>query len=351
MEATACIVHGKGDLRVETGAAPQPGPGQVAVDIAYGGICGSDLHYVNHGRVGDFWVREPMILGHEVVGSVADTGQESPLAPKTPVAIHPATPCNQCAQCRSGRRNICPNTRYLGSAAHHPHVQGGFATRIVVPLDQVYVLPAGLPLDRAVLAEPLSVALHAVAQAGEVKGRTVLVSGAGPIGLLVVAALKAAGAARITVADLLPQPLELARRLGATDVELANVTDSGTADPEASDIAIEASGAAAALTSSLKRVARGGTVVALGLLPPGDTPTPGNLVVTRELTVRGSFRFDKEFQDAIELLANGLDVADIVTHVFPVESAVEAFKVAADRGLASKVLIEFAGKSQVRKQA
>jgi L-idonate 5-dehydrogenase len=342
MDTTACIVHGKADLRVETTTAPKAGPGQVAVDVAFGGICGSDLHYVGHGRVGDFWIREPMILGHEVVGRVADTTDASPLSPGTAVAVHPATPCNECQQCRSGRRNICPNTRYLGSAAHRPHVQGGFANRIVMAVDQLFVLPAGLPLDRAVLAEPLSVALHAVAQAGDVKGRSVLVSGAGPIGLLVIAALKEAGAAHIIATDLLPEPLELARRIGATEVQLAG--GSGReAEPAAVDVAIEASGSASALNNCIQRVVRGGTVVVLGLLPPGETPFAGNLVVTRELTLRGSFRFDTEFSDAIQLLAHGLDVNHIVTHVFPLSRAAEAFSVATDRARASKVLLEVSG--------
>jgi L-idonate 5-dehydrogenase len=322
MEITACIVHGKDDLRVETKTTPEAGPGQVAVDVAFGGICGSDIHYVRHGHVGDFWIREPMVLGHEVVGRVAGVALGSPLVAGTPVAVHPATPCNECLQCRSGRRNICPNIRYLGSAAHRPHVQGGFATRIVVPLDQVHALPPTLSLEHAVLVEPLSVALHAVARAGDVRGRSVLVTGAGPIGLLVVAALREAGAARIIATDLLPRPLELARRIGATDLELAGARrDAPELDPAVVDIAIEATGAASGLSGCINRVAPGGTVVMLGLLPPGDTPMPGNVVVTRELTLRGSFRFDTEFAEAIRLLANGLDVDAIVTHIFGLSQA------------------------------
>lgn len=350
METTACVVHAKNDLRVETRPAPHAGAGQVAVDVVYGGICGSDLHYVHHGRVGDFSIREPMVLGHEVVGRVADTAAPSPLPAGTPVAVHPATPCNKCEQCRSGRRNICPHTRYLGSAAHRPHVQGGFASRIVMPLDQVHVLPSELPLNRAALTEPLSVALHAVTQAGDVRDRSVLVSGAGPIGLLVVAALKEAGAGQIIVTDLLAKPLALARQVGATAVELAVQAGPASAERIPVDIAIEASGSAAALNSCIKRVARGGTIVLLGLLPPGDTPFAGNLVVTRELTFRGSFRFDTEFADAIVLLANGLDVEEIVTHVLPITRAAEAFSLAADRTRASKVLLDFSADSSGGKE-
>jgi L-idonate 5-dehydrogenase len=139
----ACVVHGAGDLRVEEVAPAEPGPGQVAVDIAFGGICGSDLHYYHDGRVGDFRVVEPMVLGHEVAGRVATAGDG--IAAGTPVAIHPATPCDACRECREGHRNVCANTRYLGSAARVPHVQGGFAQRIVVPAEQVRPLPPACP--------------------------------------------------------------------------------------------------------------------------------------------------------------------------------------------------------------
>ncbi|WP_433172259.1 L-idonate 5-dehydrogenase [Actinoallomurus sp. CA-150999] len=339
----ACVVHKAGDLRVEELDAVPPGPGEVLVAVTLGGICGSDLHYFHRGSVGDFQVREPLVLGHEVVGRVAalGAGTEGP-AVGTPVAVHPATPCGACPECERGRRNICGRARYLGSAARMPHVQGGFTQRLAVPADQVRALPAGLDPRRAVLAEPLSVALHAVRRAGEVAGKRVLVTGAGPIGSLVVAALRHAGAAEVTVSDLLDAPLSVARSVGATATVRADRPDD-PAWPEDVDVAIEASGSGAGLGTCVRRVRRGGTVVLLGLLPPGETGFLGNVVVTREITMLGAFRFDHEFDDALSLLASGLNVDPVVSHTFPLTRAVEAFDLAGDRAVASKVLLDLGG--------
>jgi L-idonate 5-dehydrogenase len=334
----ACVVHGAGDLRVDDVVPVAPEPGQVAVDVAFGGICGSDLHYYHDGRVGDFRVVEPMILGHEVSGRVVVAGDEADAPPPgSPVAIHPATPCDECRECREGRRNVCARTRYLGSAARVPHVQGGFAQRIVVPAAQVRPVPPGLPLRLAALAEPLSVALHAVHRAGEVRGRRVLVTGAGPIGCLVVAALRQAGAAEIIVTDLVDEALALATRVGATTTVRAG---DQAAWPDAADVAIEASGAPAGLADCVRTVRRAGTVVMLGMLPPGEVGFVASTVITRELDLVGSFRFDTEFDTALALLASGLDVEPIITHTVPLTDARAAFDLAGDRTSASKVLLD-----------
>lgn len=335
----ACVVHGAGDLRVEERLPADPEPGEIAVTVTLGGICGSDLHYYQHGRVGDFAVREPMVLGHEVVGHVAALGPGTGgPAPGTPVAIHPATPCGTCRECAGGRRNICAHTRYLGSAARTPHVQGGFAQVVTVPADQIRPLPPGLDPRRAVLAEPLSVALHAVHRAGDVRGKRVLVTGAGPIGCLVVAALRHRGAAEIVVSDLLDEPLRIAAAVGATTTARADRPENPVWAGEF-DVAVEASGAPAGLRTCVERARRSGTVVLLGLLPPGEVGLLGNVAVTRELELRGAFRFDAEFDEALALLAEGLPVDPIVTHTFPLEETVAAFGTAQDRTVASKVLL------------
>jgi L-idonate 5-dehydrogenase len=334
----AVVVHGAGDLRVEELAHHHaPGPGEVAVRVRFGGICGSDLHYLRHGAVGDFRLREPLILGHEVSGTVAAVGPGvTRVEPGQPVTVHPATPCGGCAECRSGRANVCRRARYLGSAAHFPHVQGGFRDVLVVGAHQIVPLPPGLPLAKAALAEPLAVALHAVRRAGDVRGRRVLVTGAGPIGCLVIAALRAAGAGEIIARDLVPEALAVATSAGADRTELVGASEDGGEV----DAAIESSGAAAGLSETLRRTARGGRVVALGLLPPGEVPVPVNLVVTRELELVGTFRFDREIDDAVAQLAGGLPVGDIVTTTLPLARAGEAFALAGDRTRASKVLLE-----------
>ncbi|GAA3103270.1 L-idonate 5-dehydrogenase [Kribbella aluminosa] len=269
----ACVVHAAGNLRVEEQDAVEPGAGQVAVRIAYGGICGTDLHYYRDGGVGNFRVQEPLVLGHEVVGWVS----AGDLPVGTPVGIHPATPCGECPECVQDRRNICAFSNYLGSAARMPHIQGGFVRELILPAGQVRVLPDGLELRRAVLAEPLSVAIHAVRRAGEgaVDGKRVLVTGAGPIGLLVVAALRKAGAREIIATDLHETPLALAAEVGATATVRADATD-----------------------------------------------------------------WPDEIDTAIEWLAGGLYVDPIVTHTFPLAEAVAAFELASDRTVASKVLLE-----------
>lgn len=337
-----CVIHGQGDLRVEELPVPVPGPGQALVAVRYGGVCGSDLHYWRHGGVGDFRLREPMVLGHEVVGTVVSYGSPDASGPAvgTAVAVHPATPCEVCPECADGRRNVCRDTRYLGSAARFPHVQGGFAAQVAVPVGQLRPLPAGLGLRRAALAEPLSVALHAVRRAGDVTGRHVLVTGAGPIGCLVVAAAKAAGAGRVTVTDLLPAALEFGRIAGADILVRADDPDDA-GWPSEVDVAIEASGVAAGLDSCLRLVRRGGVVVQLGMLPAGRSPFAGNLVVSREIELRGAFRFDVEFDGALELLAAEASFDGLVSAVVPVREAEAAFALAADRSGSCKVLLDF----------
>jgi L-idonate 5-dehydrogenase len=336
-----CVIHGQGDLRTEELAAPTPGPGQALVAVRYGGVCGSDLHYWRHGGVGDFRLREPMVLGHEVVGTVVSYGDgaSGPVV-GTAVAVHPATPCGVCPECADGRRNVCRDTRYLGSAARFPHVQGGFAAQVVVPAEQLRPLPAGLELRRAALAEPLSVALHAVRRAGDLRGRHVLVTGAGPIGCLVVAAAKAAGAGHVTATDLLPEALRYASTAGADTVVRADDPDDA-GWPSEVDAAVEASGVAAGLDTCLREVRRSGVVVQLGMLPSGQSPFAGNLVVSREIELRGAFRFDGEFDEALELLAAEPVFDGLVSAVVPVRDAESAFALAADRSRSCKVLLDF----------
>ena len=338
MTNLACVLHGRRDLRIEERPPATVREGDVVVDVAIGGICGSDLHYFHDGSVGDYVVREPLVLGHEMVGRVAESASSSStVTPGLAVAIYPATPCGQCRECLSGRPNICAEVRYLGSAARTPHVQGGFCQQVTVPASQIRLLPPSLTLERAVLAEPLAVALHAVKRAGSVAGKRVLVTGAGPIGLLVIAALRASGAADVIAVDLVEAALAVAGRVGADRTYVA----SDTLEIPEVDIAIEASGSDKALATCVRAVRRGGVVVQLGLLPPGLVALLGNTIVTRELDLRGSFRFDAEFDDALEMLNEGLPVDGIVTHSFPLTQAAEAFAIAGDRKISSKVLISF----------
>jgi len=279
------------------------------------------------------------VLGHEVVGAIRSAGPGvGGVEPGTPVAVHPATPCGRCAPCRSGTPNICTDTRYLGSAARYPHVPGGFTDLLVVPAGQVSTLPGGLDLRLAALAEPAAVAWHAVRRAGDVRGARVLVTGAGPIGCLVVAAARAAGAAEVVATDLYEQPLAVARAVGATATVPADALDVRDVD-----VAVEASGSAAGLDTCLSRVRPGGQVVTLGMQAPGPSPAAVNTIISRELRVSGSFRFGGELSEVVAALASGvLPVDPVVTTVRPADAAVEAFALAADPTRSCKVLLDFA---------
>jgi L-idonate 5-dehydrogenase len=336
----ALVIHGIHDLRVEERAVPDPGPGEVEVAIAVGGICGSDLHYYHDGRVGDFKLREPMTLGHEVVGRIARVGSGvTGVRTGMRVGIHPARPCGACCYCVSGRANVCADVRFLGSAGRFPHVQGGFADFIVVAADQIVPIPDHLSLAQAVFAEPLAVGLHAIRRAGDVDGRSVLITGAGPIGAMVILAAVHAGAARIIVTDIVDETLAVAEQLGATDT--INVLQSVDRLPDV-DVAIEASGSAAGVSACLSAVQRGGRVVLVGM-PSGAPPTPLFQVVSREIDVMGSYRYTTEYAEAVDALAAGLDVTPLLSGSFTLDRAQEAFALASDRKRAMKVQLEFTG--------
>ncbi len=339
----AVVAHGAGDLRVEDVERPEVAAGRVLVGIVYGGVCGSDLHYARDGRNGAYEIREPLVLGHEVVGTVDSVGAGVVgVEPGAPVAIHPAIPTPRAGDRSGVGLNLAPGGSYLGSASTHPHTQGGFAELLEVTPEQLRPLPAGLPLRRAVLAEPLAVALHGVARLGSrIEGARVLVSGAGPIGCLTVAAARAAGAASVTAADLQAAPLEVARRIGAHAVIRLGVDP----EPDAGsfDVVIEAAGVPASLVAALDRVRPGGTVLQLGMLPAGPLPIPLAGLVAKEITLLGSQRFDVELDDAIAMLAAQPGLEVVISHEFAIADAVEAFACAADSSSSSKVVLRIRG--------
>jgi L-idonate 5-dehydrogenase len=331
----AVVARGAHDLRIEEVAAQPLGAGEVEVAIAVGGICGSDLHYFHRGGVADYAIREPLVLGHEVAGTVARVGGDvRGLEPGEPVAIDPSRPCGACSPCRYGATNLCEEMRFLGSAARLPHTQGGFRERLVVGAEQCVPVAPSVPLDRVVLAEPLAVALNAVERAGDLAGCSVLVVGSGPIGVLIAVAARRSGAVEVIVGDLLDEPLQIARRLGATAVVnlRADLADRTV------DVAFEAAGAPDALDTSLSAVRPGGRVVCVGLLPPGRVGVAANRAVTRELDLRGSFRFRRDhFRAAVDAIAGGLDLRPLVTAAFPLDEAFAAFEEASSRERAMKV--------------
>ena len=327
-------IHGKADLREESVPTPEPGAGQVRLRMAYAGICGSDLHYFFNGANGEFVVREPLVPGHEVSG-VVDLDPSGELAPGTPVTVHPATFGPELAHVPA-KRHLWPGGSYLGSASTWPHTQGGMAELLVVRKDMVRVLPDGLPLRRAALAEPLAVGLHAIALAGGVSGKRVLVSGSGPIGLLLAAAAVVQGAAEVTSTDVLAEPLQRARTLGVQHTVQVGEQDLPV---EAYDVVFECSGVPAAISPTFLAVRRAGVVVQVGMVPNGPAGLAVAPLISKEVEYRGCFRFDDEIDDAVQMLEGHPELDSAITHVLPAHDAVRAFTVARDSRASGKVLI------------
>lgn len=337
----AIVVHGANDMRVDDIPRPVVGDDDVLVAMEWGGICGSDIAYWKHGASGTAILREPLVLGHEVAGHVASFGKNvTGVKEGDRVAIHPATYVGDYTMPddMKDRINLWPQVRYFGSAAFMPHEHGGFCALRTVRKDQLRPLPDNVTTKQGACAEPFGVALHAANRAGDLHGRTVLVNGCGPIGSLVVAAVKAKGAAHVWAADLAQSCLNIAKSMGADDI--VHVAE-GEQLPQDVDVAIEASGAPAALGGVIAAVRRGGTMVQVGNLPAGKVSAELGNIVTREIEYRGSYRFIDEITEAIELMAKGLDLSPIMTHEFPLDDAIAAFNTAADRTTgSSKVMLK-----------
>lgn len=341
----AIVIHSPKDLRLEERQAERPGPGEVLLRVATGGVCGSDLHYYNHGGFGSVKLRQPMILGHEVSAWVEELGSGvAGLSVGELVAVSPSRPCGTCRYCLEGLPNQCLNMQFYGSAMPFPHIQGAFRESLVAKASQC--VPAqGLSPAEAAMAEPLAVTLHATRRAGRMVGKRVLVTGCGPIGVLATLSARRAGAAEIVATDLSDFPLGIARSAGAdrtinTGREPAALGEYAP-DKGYFDILYECSGAPAALAAGIGALRPRGVIVQLGM--GGDMAVPMLAITSKELELRGSFRFHEEFALGVELMRKRLiDVAPLVTHTVALADAETAFTLASDRSRAMKTQIVFA---------
>ena len=285
-------------MTVETRPVPTPGPGEVQVEVRAVSVCGSDVHYYDHGRIGGFVMHAPLVLGHETSGVVSAVGDgvEEP-AVGTRVAVEPQRNCGRCEQCVRGRYHLCPWIAFFAT----PPVDGSFAQYVVVPAGRAHPVPDALSDDAAAMIEPLAVAVHAVGKADVGPGSRVLVTGAGPVGLLCLQVALARGATHVAVSDPVTRRRDAARAFGAHQVIDPAAHTEG--DPPAADVVLECSGVQAAVDLAIGLTAPAATVVLVGT--GAEVTLPLDLVQSRELVIKGVFRYAHVYPAAIALAASG----------------------------------------------
>ena len=314
------VLREAGSMGVEERPVPVPGAGEVLVEIGSVGICGSDVHYYRHGRIAEYVVREPMILGHEAGGRIVAVGAgvaDDRVGER--VALEPGVPDRTCRECKAGRYNLCPHVRFFAT----PPFDGTFAQYVTIAADFAHAIPDSISDDGAGLIEPLSVGVWACGKVDVGPGSSVLITGAGPIGLMNVQVAKAMGATEIVVSDIEPGKLEIATRLGATRVLNARTENAADLGIEV-DAFIECSGAQVAVQQGIRAVRPAGHVVLVGM-GADEISLPVGLIQGRELTITGTFRYANTYPTAIALAAAGLiDLDSMVTGHYGLEDAEEA---------------------------
>jgi L-iditol 2-dehydrogenase len=337
MKAVYLVEPGRFELRDVP--VPEPGPHDVLVAVRSVGICGSDIHYYEHGRIGDFVVERPIVLGHECAGVVVAAGPEvGSLKPGDVVALEPGIPCRRCRHCLSGRYNLCPDVVFMATPPH----DGAFCEYVVSPEDFAYKLPEHVSTEVGATIEPLAVGMHAVRLTRLAPGERVAVLGAGPIGLLAIAAAGAGGAAEVAAVDPIAMRLEAARRMGASRTVKADEEDAGEALRNWADVVLDCAGVEATLGQAFDIARAGGRVAWVGMAAP-VAPLPVAKAQGKELTVTGVFRYANVYPAAVALLAAGkIDTRPLITHRFPFPQVAEAVEFAArNRQTALKTMVNF----------
>lgn len=340
------VLRGIEDVVFEERPVPEIGPQDVLVEVKKTGICGSDVHYLVHGRIGDFIVENPMVLGHESAGIIHSVGSKvKHLKPGARVAIEPGATCRICGPCKHGKYNLCADIEFAAT----PPYDGTLTRYYRVPADLAYELPENLSLEDGAMMEPLSVGIHSVSTLAQVKAnQNVAVFGAGPVGLLSMAVAKALGARRVIAIDIQQSRLDFAKSYSATDIFMPGKMQEGEtkmaysrrtaqamkdqlkladAGPDGVDVIIEASGAEVCIQMGYWLAKAGGTFVQVGMGTP-DVQIPITMILVKELTLKGSFRYGPgDYALAIALVAqNKIDLKPLVTHRFKFEDAKQAFE-------------------------
>jgi L-iditol 2-dehydrogenase len=320
MSNRAAVLYAPGDVRIEDRPIPRPGRHEVVVDVAAVGVCGSDVHFFEHGRIGDYVVEKPLILGHEASGTITAVGAAVPASRiGERVSLEPGVPCGRCTQCRLGRYNLCPDVVFFAT----PPVDGAFARQVALHADFAHPVPDQMTDLTAAMVEPFSVGLWAARNGEVTSGDRVLVTGAGPVGLLAAMAARIAGAAEIVITDVNPQRLAVAERLGLRALNVG-------ADPldeldDDFDALLECSGVPRAVAAAIGRLAPRGRAVLVGMAPDRDYALPVGRIQDRELSLRGTFRYANTYKRAIRILAGRpFDIDSLVTGEFPLERTADA---------------------------
>jgi len=326
---------------------PKVGPNDALIAVKSVGICGSDVHYWKHGRIGPFILTAPMVLGHESSGQVVAVGEKvTHLKAGDRVTMEPGVPCRACNSCKIGRYNLCPDIVFMAT----PPYDGSLTNYYLHPADFCYKLPDNVSYDEGAMCEPLSVGVHAVSRAKVSVGHTVLITGAGPIGLMCLMAARAAGAGVTIITDIKQERLDVAKQLGATHaIDTTKVSDvvghiHGLVGPQTIDVAIECSGATVAIHAAIKATRNGGVVVLVGMGAP-EISLPLVDAAVREVDILGVFRYANTYPKTLALIASGaVDVKPLITHHFNYKEYVDAFNVARigadkDNKMAIKVVI------------
>jgi len=327
----AAVLHGIGDLRVEEIPVPQiTGPDEILVHVKAVGICGSDIHFFEDGRIGPYVVEKPIILGHELAAEVLEVGpQVTGLKRGDRVALEPGVPCRKCSFCKSGRYNLCATVPFMGT----PPTDGAFREYLTWPADFAFRLPDSVSWEEGAMVEPLAVGVQACQRAKITGGNTVAVLGCGPIGLTALQAAADFGAMKIIATDVMPSRLGLAKELGASVVVNAAQTDPVQAVLDATegqgvDVALETAGTAQTVRQACAMVMRGGVVMLVGMHTQDEFALPVMDVICREYDLRGVFRYCNAFGPAIAMLAaNRVRLKPLMTHVFPLEQINSAFDI------------------------
>jgi 2-desacetyl-2-hydroxyethyl bacteriochlorophyllide A dehydrogenase len=342
----ASVLYGARDMRIESYRPPELLPGMVLLRNRCVGICGSDLHYFEHGYCGVFVPKLPFVLGHELTAEVAAVaGDVDTVRVGDRVTANPARACGFCEYCKAGRGNLCSKTIMLGSASTTPPTDGALAEFVTVRADQVHVLPDQVDDNLGAMMEPFAVALHAVKRAGVVSGKRVLVTGAGAIGLLVAMTAKAFGAVPVAVSDIVPNRRAKALELGVDAALDPLAKDMGervrALTGDGFDVIFEASGSPVALRGTFDMVRPGGTIVQIGTLGTEDIPLPANRLMNKEINFIGTMRYGNVFDEAIRLVAAGrVELRALINGVFTLDESVKAFEFAADKTQSFKVQIQ-----------